>query len=99
MLSNSEAARQARSEAARHAIESRWAKTTDPAQRKAQTQPGRIASAVKVVVENWPRAAARAGGPPSRPAPAGRGWSRWPLTKKSPHRPAGRLPGTAPGPG
>jgi hypothetical protein len=54
MLSNSEAARQARSEAARHAIESRWAKVTDPAQRRRQTQAGRVASAVKVVVENWP---------------------------------------------
>ena len=54
MLSTSDAARQARSEAARHAIESRWAKTTDPAKRAAQTKPARIASAVRIVVDNWP---------------------------------------------
>ena len=38
----------------RHAIQARWSRTTDPAQRRAETRPGRIAAAVKVLVDNWP---------------------------------------------
>lgn len=53
-LSMSEAARQARSEAGRHAIETRWSKVTDPDQRRRQTQPARVSAAVKVLVNNWP---------------------------------------------
>ena len=52
-LSTSEAARQARSEAARHAIEARWAGVS-PEERRRQTAAGRRASAVKTVVESWP---------------------------------------------
>lgn len=36
------------------AIRARWDKATDPAQRKAQTRPARIASAVRTIVDNWP---------------------------------------------
>jgi hypothetical protein len=53
-LSNSDAAVQARSEAARHAIETRWARTTDPEQRRAAIRPARLASAVRTLVDNWP---------------------------------------------
>jgi hypothetical protein len=53
-LSNSEAARTARAEAARHAIEARWSRTTDPEQRRAQTRPARIAAAVRIIVDAAP---------------------------------------------
>ena len=53
-LSQDEASRAARSEQARHAIQSRWAKTTDPAERRRQTAAGRRAGAVKIIVEQWP---------------------------------------------
>jgi hypothetical protein len=53
-LSQDKAAQQARSEAAQHAITARWAKTTDPAERRRQTQAGLRAAAVNRVVESWP---------------------------------------------
>lgn len=53
-LSQTEAARQARSEAGRHAIEARWAKVTDPAEREAQTAAMRRAAYVAGVIKNWP---------------------------------------------
>jgi hypothetical protein len=41
------------SERARHAIETRWSRTTDPEQRRAATRPARLAAA-KAVVDQAP---------------------------------------------
>ena len=41
------------SESGRRAVEARWAKA-DPDQRQAQTQPGRIAAAIKTLVDAAP---------------------------------------------
>ena len=41
-------------ERARRAGRARWDKTTDPAERSAQTQPARIAAAVKAVCDAAP---------------------------------------------
>jgi hypothetical protein len=38
----------------RRAIQARWSRTTDPAQRRRETAPGRVSAAVKVLVDNWP---------------------------------------------
>lgn len=43
-----------KTEQRRQAIQIRWSRTTDPAQRRRETTPGRVASAVKVLVDNWP---------------------------------------------
>jgi hypothetical protein len=50
-LSDSDAAVQARSEAARHAISARWAGTT-PEQRRAATRKARVAGAVSNICNN-----------------------------------------------
>jgi hypothetical protein len=44
----------ATSERSRHAIETRWSRTTDPEQRRAATGPARLAAAVKAVVDQAP---------------------------------------------
>jgi hypothetical protein len=43
-----------RSAQARHAITTRWAKTTDKTERQAATLSARVAAAVKVVVDQAP---------------------------------------------
>jgi hypothetical protein len=53
-ISTSDEAARARSELARHATQTRWCKVTDPDQRRRQTQPARVAAAVKVLVDAWP---------------------------------------------
>ena len=50
-LSDSDAAVHARSEAARHAVNARWANTT-PEERRSQTRLARVAGAVSAICKN-----------------------------------------------